>query len=46
MATDGKKNDTIGRKKTFFIPLFSTFQDTLKARVFRNNAMLLRIYLL
>ena len=30
----------------FFIPLFSASHDTLKTRVFRNNAIPLRIYLL
>ena len=32
--------------KNFFIPLLSASHDTLKARVFRNNAIPLRVYLL
>ena len=32
--------------KFSFIPLFTASYDTLKAHVFRNNAILLSIYLL
>ena len=32
--------------KNFFIPFFLSSQDTLKARIFRNNAIPLKIYLL
>ena len=31
--------------KNFFIPLFSASYDLLKARVFRNNTISLKIYL-
>ena len=44
-----KKNLTLLillRFKNFFIPLSPASYDTLKARVFRNNAAPLKIYLL